>query len=84
MTDFMVFKDGTWYIQLNNSSHTQSTIPWGVSGDIPVPRDYDGDGKADLTVFRPWTGEWWVLKSPENTYQVQVHGTFGDIPVPSK
>ena len=83
-TDFIVFKDGTWYIQLNNSSHTQSTIPWGVSGDVPVPRDFDGDGKADLTVFRPWTGEWWTLKSPENTYQVQVLGTFGDIPVPSK
>jgi hypothetical protein len=35
----------------------------GASGDVPAPGDYDGDDKADLTVFRPNTTVWWVLKS---------------------
>jgi hypothetical protein len=25
--------------------------------------DYDRDGVSDLTVFRPWTGEWLSLRS---------------------
>ena len=82
-TDFIVYKDGTWSIKLSNSG-TQNTVAWGVPGDIPIPRDYDGDGRADLTIFRPSTGEWWMLNKNGYTYQVQVHGTFGDIPVPSK
>ena len=29
-------------------------------GDVPVPADYDGDGRADAAVWRGSTGEWWV------------------------
>jgi hypothetical protein len=83
-TDFIIFKDGSWYIKLSNISGTQSVIPWGVSGDVPVPQDYDGDGKADLTVFRPWTNEWWIRKSSDNSTQLEVFGLGTDIPVPSK
>jgi hypothetical protein len=38
-------------------------LPWGQWGDIPVPGDYDGDGRMDLGVFRPGSGEWWILSS---------------------
>ena len=57
--------------------------PWGVNGDVPLPGDYDGDGKADITVYRPSSGHWFILKSSTNSaFMIYQLGTTGDIPVP--
>ena len=40
-----------------------SVVTWGGGADVPVPGDYDGDGKTDIAVFRPSTGMWYVLLS---------------------
>jgi len=27
---------------------------------MPVPGDYDGNGRSDIGIFRPSTGEWFM------------------------
>ncbi|MEP7149063.1 MAG: FG-GAP-like repeat-containing protein [Acidobacteriota bacterium] len=40
--------------------------------------DFDGDGRADISVFRPSDGTWHILNSGTNTYSVQPFGANGD------
>ena len=81
--DVAVWRDGTWYIQ-NSASGVNSTAVWGTWGDRPVPQDYDGDGKADLAIYRPWSSEWFILRSSDGQCMQPVFGGETDIPVPSK
>ena len=72
---------GTWYILKSSNNYTTfMSTAWGVSTDIPIATtntvssrtdasrasDYDGDGKADITVFRPSTGTWRIAQSSTN------------------
>jgi hypothetical protein len=60
-TDIAVFRPGTgseqglWYVlkssdNYNSASHIRRQ--WGLSTDIPVPGDFNKDGKADFAVVR--------------------------------
>lgn len=60
---------------------------WGTPGDIPVPADYNGDGLADYTVYRPATGEWFIEYNAGGIAGAGVatvaFGASGDTPVPA-
>jgi uncharacterized repeat protein (TIGR03803 family) len=59
----------------------------GVVFRLPAtaPGDFDGDGKADMTVYRPSTGQWYMLRSSAGyaSSDVVSWGLSTEIPVPA-
>jgi hypothetical protein len=49
--------------------------------NTPAPGAFDGDGKADLTLFRPSAGDWHFWPSRTNTQKSIHFGMTGDLPV---
>jgi hypothetical protein len=62
-------------------------LAFGTFGPRPplgrVDRDFDADGKADLAIWRPSNGLWFILPSGSpGTFIVRQWGVSGDIAVP--
>ncbi len=78
-TDLSVFRptEGNWY--LNRSTSGFTAINWGLSGDVLVPGDYDGDNITDTAIKRG--GDWFILRSCDSTTAIVNWGLSSDIPV---
>jgi hypothetical protein len=57
------------------------TVMWGEPQDIPVPADYDGDGKTDIAVYR--NGDWFIHRSSDGGMTWVPWGSAGHMPVPA-
>jgi hypothetical protein len=90
--DIIVWRpsSGAWYWLLSSTGYAYSSygaIQWGIGtlGDVPLTGDINGDGKADLIIWRPTDGNWYALLSSASGYSysnqfVRNWGTAGDRP----
>ncbi len=61
----------------------QGAVYYFTLQTTPVRFDFDGDGKADLSIFRPSTGAWWYQQSLDNSVRAVQFGLNSDLPVPA-
>ncbi|MFT4297711.1 MAG: hypothetical protein ACMXX5_00800, partial [Candidatus Woesearchaeota archaeon] len=71
--------EGNWHIRYNNGE--QEIIQWGWAAGIPVPADYNGDGKTDIAVYHPAEGNWHIRYNNGEQEIIQ-WGWAEAIPVP--
>jgi hypothetical protein len=71
----------TWFIQ-NNGVAGGQTAPFGLASDQFVSGDFDGDGKADIAVWRDQgsNSAFYILQSQTSTLRAETFGLSGDFP----
>jgi hypothetical protein len=85
--DSAVYRIGSpsnWFYR-SSLTGTLVVVQWGMNGDIPVPGDWDGDGKWDFGIARDSGSgplNYWRLLSNGTVLPVVAFGTTADFTVP--
>lgn len=69
---------GVWF-----ASGAPTAWAYGQTGDVPVPGDFTGDGRTEMNLYRPSTGQWLIANAATGVYEVRTLGQPGDIAVPA-
>jgi (2Fe-2S) ferredoxin len=73
-------RQAVWFIR-NSSNGLWWNVSFGWDAVIPVPADYDGDGREDIAVYYP-NGTWYISQS-KNGFRTISFGWNGANPVPA-
>jgi glucose/arabinose dehydrogenase len=74
-------EDGEIYVVGLNSGTVERIER--VTPQARAPFDFDGDGKTDISIFRPSAGEWWYLRSSDGGNRTFQFGRSNDEIVPA-
>ena len=95
LTDIAGYHAGWWYFLYSGvgaaasqsgrvtGGSNRAIINYGWAEAVPVPADYDGDGKTDLAVYYPPSGAWYILRSSDGQQEVKLWGWSQAWPVPA-
>jgi Divergent InlB B-repeat domain len=85
---------GEWFLDLNGNGQSYNCtvdkcVKFGAAGDLPVVGDWTGAGIANIGVYRPATGEWFLDLNGNGQWDgcgidacIQFRGkSEGDLPV---
>jgi cytochrome c peroxidase len=80
---------GRWYVPDAGASNglsvsrliTFKIFDSEVRSGVSANADFDGDGKTDVSIFRPSLGQWWYLRSSDGGHNGFQFGEGSDKPV---
>ncbi len=68
--------------KLRIATHGKGMYEISLNAETSTPFDYDGDGRTDLSIFRPSLGQWWIQNSSNFSTFVTTFGISSDKLVP--